>query len=422
MSERASVSDERCDTLVSNVKSSSPPDSYPAVTDGTPARTYPSVRPRGGVAARLLRPVTNSLLRCIPGGRGLGGLEDLVLPADGADVVDGALLATAIQKLDGLGILGLHLVPAFAIGSLGFVDYYCMASATLREGLERLARCVAMFTETVDLSLEVQGDTARFVHRERRRPRLSANLSETFLAVVAERCRVGVGSAMVFREVHFIHAPSDTQTAVESFFGCPASYDAAEDALVFDARLLDTPLLTADPSVSLALAEQERSLASGSAQREALISLLRQTLAKAISSGVPPLAKVARSLGLSPRTLQRRLAELGTRLSEQLDEVRRELAMRLLQDRTQTLAAIASTLGFSEPAPFFRAFRRWTGTTPRAFRNAVARGALPSSFVPGSSPPPPSDAGLPPMRPPAHSEVRETLSSAPSSVSPSTLT
>ncbi len=399
MSERASVSDARCDTLVSNVKPSSPPDSYPAVSDGAPPRTYPSVRPRGGVAARLLRPVTNSLLRCIPGGRGLGGLEDLVLPTDGSDVVDGALLATAIQKLDGLGILGLHLVPALAIGSLGFVDYYCMASATLREGLERLARCVAMFTETVDLSLEVHGDTARFVHRERRRPRLSANLSETFLAVVAERCRVGVGNAMVFREVRFIHAPTATRPAVEVFFGCPASYDAEEDALVFDARLLDTPLLTADPSVSLALAEQERSLASGSAQREALISLLRQTLAKAISSGVPPLAKVARSLGLSPRTLQRRLAELGTRLSEQLDEVRRELAMRLLQDRTQTLAAIASTLGFSEPAPFFRAFRRWTGTTPRAFRNAVARGALPASFVPGSSPPP-SDPTLS-MPPPA---------------------
>jgi AraC-like DNA-binding protein len=76
---------------------------------------------------------------------------------------------------------------------------------------------------------------------------------------------------------------------------------------------------------------------------------------------------VTRALGVSRRTLSRRLAEEGTSFRHILDDVRREFACALLQDRSLSIADVAFFLEYSEPAAFNRSFRRWTGQTPRAF-------------------------------------------------------
>jgi AraC-like DNA-binding protein len=73
---------------------------------------------------------------------------------------------------------------------------------------------------------------------------------------------------------------------------------------------------------------------------------------------------------MSPRTLQRRLASSGTSHRDLLDEIRRERARHLLSDRTLAIADVAGRLGFSETSAFFRAFRRWTGTSPQSYRLA----------------------------------------------------
>jgi AraC-like DNA-binding protein len=78
--------------------------------------------------------------------------------------------------------------------------------------------------------------------------------------------------------------------------------------------------------------------------------------------------KVARALAVSRRTLSRRLADESTSFRGILDDVRKEFACALLQDRSLSIADIAFFLQYSEPAAFHRSFRRWTGQTPRAFR------------------------------------------------------
>lgn len=95
---------------------------------------------------------------------------------------------------------------------------------------------------------------------------------------------------------------------------------------------------------------------------------VRRIIAALIPNGPPDIQRVARMLGKNPRTLQRRLAELGTTYSRVLREVRRANAIRLIEDSEHTFAEISVILGYADPAHFTRAFEEWTGMCPRDYR------------------------------------------------------
>ena len=97
-------------------------------------------------------------------------------------------------------------------------------------------------------------------------------------------------------------------------------------------------------------------------------SPVRQAIATLLPDGHPAIRRVARIVGVNARTLQRRLAEAGITYRRVVDDVRSKAACRLLDDRSLNLSEIAFRLGYSDPAHFTRAFTRWTGMTPRAYR------------------------------------------------------
>lgn len=103
---------------------------------------------------------------------------------------------------------------------------------------------------------------------------------------------------------------------------------------------------------------------------------VRAHLAPALTEGEPQESLIARQLGMSPRTLQRYLRAEGVTFGKILDEVRRELALHYLRDRTLGVTAVAFLLGYSDPSTFFRAFRRWTGTTPHKMAPPASRATL----------------------------------------------
>ncbi len=98
------------------------------------------------------------------------------------------------------------------------------------------------------------------------------------------------------------------------------------------------------------------------------VEATRKTIARLLPQGYPTVQLTARVLGMIVRMLQRRLAAAGTSHSQIVDEVRFEAACRLLGYPGRSIADIASALSYSDPAHFTRAFVRWTGTTPRAYR------------------------------------------------------
>lgn len=161
--------------------------------------------------------------------------------------------------------------------------------------------------------------------------------------------------------------------------GCPVEFDADQFAIKFDAQLAARPVLTGNLELA---AEADRMAARylEGLEPESAATRVRSLLLKAMPSGDLDQDEIARALHQSASTLQRRLRREGTTYQRLLDTTRRELAIEYLKEGEHTLADITFLLGFADQSNFTRAFRRWTGKTPREF---VVRGDGPASMRAG---------------------------------------
>ncbi len=168
--------------------------------------------------------------------------------------------------------------------------------------------------------------------------------------------------------VFFKHDAPETIDAHEAYFGCPAHFGSDKDGLLLSDEALAAKNRLGDESTS---AFFDSYLETEEIDYAGVVSLDRQVrsaVTNCLSEGVPTLSDIAMRLGMSARTLQRRLAEEGRTYQELVDRARRELARSLLRDTQYSLADVAFLTGFSEQSTFTRAFKRWSGQTPRSFR------------------------------------------------------
>lgn len=155
--------------------------------------------------------------------------------------------------------------------------------------------------------------------------------------------------------------------------GVAPGFDAPRHCATVDAALLAMPVPNADTSLyPLLLQHAERLLEERAARREDIVARVRAALLPRLAGGAARLAPVAAELGLSPRTLQRKLAEAGSSYQEVLDALRFGLAQDYLRRRELGLVDIAFLLGFQEQSAFTHAFREWSGMNPGAWRERVA--------------------------------------------------
>ena len=317
-----------------------------------------------GVSIRLLAPLAQGLRR-------LGAdVAPIVAELSSSDTIDEARARVLLDRMArdlGRPLLGLDLARECALGTFGFIDYCTMTSPTLRDAIERVARYVGMLSDRVRLHLEVLEGEASLVRTLERRALDDRHLTEFTMGIVASRCTEVIGPEMKLRVVELRHAPAAEQRRYAAFFGCEVRFGQARDALVFDADLLARPLKTADPTVASMLDAHAKTLRAG-ARGDGGVDDIRREIASRLSQGTPTLAEIAKASRCSVRTLQRRLGEQGTSLRAVVDEVRKETALALLDRPDTELTEVAFLLGFSEPAPFFRAFRRWTTKTPQQWR------------------------------------------------------
>ena len=163
--------------------------------------------------------------------------------------------------------------------------------------------------------------------------------------------------------------PPDLRPYREAF-AAPLRFDAMQAALVFPQALLSHPVVDADPLLHTLLEDraslemaQEGSLLPGDVLRTIRFLLMSRECSR---------GDVARRLGIHERTLGRRLQATGTTFQQLLDETRSQWASQLLHDTRAPIARIAASLGYRDPTVFTRAFRRWTGHTPREYRASLA--------------------------------------------------
>jgi AraC-like DNA-binding protein len=271
---------------------------------------------------------------------------------------------------------GLHMGELMSHARLpGALHAAVFASTTLGDGYRRLSRFMGLIHGRAELRLEVRGDVARLWHRLGvASAEAGRHLGEWLLSACFTRGRMLVGPGFSVREVTFAHQAPASTTEHARIFAAPVRFGQPVDALVFDHRLLDLPADGADPVLLRVLDAHLEQIAPPAPPPDLLLAV-RTRVGEALKGRCPPIASVAARLHMSPRSLQRRLADLGTSYQALVSDVRRELALRHLSEGTLAISETAFVLGFSEVSTFHRAFKRWTGQTPASFR--LGRAARP---------------------------------------------
>lgn len=191
----------------------------------------------------------------------------------------------------------------------------------------------------------------------------------TELVFLVDLARRATGRRIVPRAVELAALPRDP--GYRAFFGVTPRL-AQRNRLVFAAEDATRPFRSANDRLFAAFEPDLRQRLDDLDAGRSLAERLRACLMEALPAGQAEVGTVARRLGMSPRSLQRRLAADGTGFQAELAALRARLARGYLSGTTHSLAEIAFLLGYDDPSAFFRAFRGWTGTTPQALRSAAA--------------------------------------------------
>jgi AraC-like DNA-binding protein len=336
---------------------------------------------RASISVVLVRPLA-AVLQAIP--RAMGGFyaaTDLTpeVLADAEARISPAQFCVAwaeALRWTNDPALALHVAEAMPAGSFGIVEYVCRAAPTVREALRQWVRYLAILDDAVEVGLVDAGPTTALrVVRESEAPAPASH--ELCFAVLVHHARALTTGDFRVAGVHFAHRAGEAHAAHHrAFFGCDVRFGAPRTELLLDRAALDAPLSTADPNLLAILvpaAEDKRAHAS---PFPPLTDQVRRALRAALANDEAQLEPVARRLGMTGRSLQRRLRDEGTSFQAVREAMRRELADRYLGE-AMTFAEISFLLGFSEPSAFFRAFKRWTGLTPFERRASLTQALTP---------------------------------------------
>jgi AraC-like DNA-binding protein len=272
-------------------------------------------------------------------------------------------------QLTGDSNFGLHVGKSINPTAFDVVGYCALNSPTLGEAFARVARYHSIWTDGALFMLEHSAHTSAIVYRYLDTSILEHRQdSEMTLATVTTLCRSAADPNFVPTAVEFQHeSPTDVSEHVK-LFRCPVQFRAPFNKLHFASSNLALPIAKADASLCAVLDRHAEELLTKFPPRDSLVDQVRSIIASEFRGGDPSLERVADQLGLTPRTLQRKLHETGASHNELLDQMRRQLALRYLREREMAICEVAYMLGFSESSSFHRAFKRWTGLTPKEFR------------------------------------------------------
>ncbi len=275
-------------------------------------------------------------------------------------------------RLSGDDDFGLHVGERTSVKMFDIVGYAVMNSPTLGDALSRAVRYHMIWNDGAEFRLETDGEKSRLVyHYVDLNGAECRQDCEMTLALIMTFGRRVTGIDWTPREVRFQHhAPTDASEH-QRIFRAPVHFESTASELVFENALLQLPLVEADAELCAVLDRHAEELLAKLPRRGGLSDEVRALLRQAISGGDAGLEAVSQQLGLSPRTLQRKLKEEQTSHQDLLDELRRDLSVRYLREPEMAICEVAYLLGFSEPSAFHRAFRRWTGTTPRVYRRTI---------------------------------------------------
>lgn len=265
-------------------------------------------------------------------------------------------------------LIGIKHGQNLNISNHDFVNCAAIAADTLDQALSLAIRYTRTRTLLADLRFHKEDDSAviqisRLAALPKTFPFVVENIISSFLALA----RFLISSnEEVPAIVKLAYSPQTDPLEYENLLGAPVLFNQQYNQICFPEFLLEVPVSRADAhSRGVAKTECERLLAELDNDND-LVTQIRNQLIKL--NAFPTLPVIAKVMNSSPRTINRQLAQLNTTYQHILDEARREKALELLHQRKISIEKIATQLGYNDPSNFGRAFRRWLGKSPRAFR------------------------------------------------------
>ncbi|MFO0724717.1 MAG: AraC family transcriptional regulator ligand-binding domain-containing protein [Myxococcota bacterium] len=252
------------------------------------------------------------------------------------------------------------------------VGHLFLRSPTVAAGLERVVAFSRILHDSGRVEVEERGDRVIVFPGCRGLPHpFPRQIAELAAASVLVLLRHATGQALSSTRVAFRHPAPSSLAEHRRIFGVTPSFGAPETEVELPRAVLDLPIAGADPSVLTYLDRYAMDVLT-KLPSDDLPSQIQRAIAQRFGQGLPEMDEIATQLGLSPRTLQRRLSKLELSYQVLLDRVRQRFAERYLSESRLSLGEIAFLLGFAELSNFHRAFRRWTGQTPGHYREVSA--------------------------------------------------
>ncbi|ERI50771.1 hypothetical protein N878_07860 [Pseudomonas sp. EGD-AK9] len=278
-------------------------------------------------------------------------------------------LLELISKEDD-GLVGIHMAMKLKSRNWGVFGHAVRNAPSVEAALNIMANFINVFSQAVEEKVVVTEDAIGLSYRlsissiEHRRQD-----SEFSLAAIISMLREATGADIKARLVQFEHAAPGAIQEYRDFFGVVPKFKQPINTIMFSRSVLAIPMVDADPRLyALSL----RYLSERLEERRvecSVIDKISYIVARKLTEGVPTLAQVASAMYMSERTLQRRCNQEGIDFLHLVDHVRHQAAVIQLRKSDRSLTDIASELGYSQLSAFSRAFRRWTGLTPKQYRD-----------------------------------------------------
>ena len=273
-------------------------------------------------------------------------------------------------------LLGFHLAQSVELRLMGLLYYVMASSEILEEALRRGARYSAIVNEGIVLKYREGRDVGiRFeyvgVPRHSDRHQI-----ESSMVTLVRACRQLTNRHLPSVRVNFTHTRSGDTSEFTTFFGSNVTFGAAADEVTFSRSVKQLSVVGADPYLNELLIKYcDQALATRATKRNSFGSSVENAIALLLPHGNARVGEVARKLGVSRRTLARRLASEGLTFGGVLQSLKSDLAKRHLTHESLSISEIAWLLGYQDASAFTHAFKRWTGSTPRTLRQAAIASA-----------------------------------------------
>lgn len=310
-------------------------------------------------SVRLVRPIVNQFLQY------LDNIDsDERIPI----TIAHGLLKYAIDYI-GDPYLGIKAGGTVEIGDAGALDYAMNSAATVKEAIMAAIRYIHLINDGLDLHLDIDEEQGNAIVRFETQVVLPDAAEDFMLGAFYSRHIRNLIQDAAGLEIWFVHAtPNETKEFDKVFSPAKIRFARPHSAFVFDKKYLEVSLKSADYKLHSVIRKHADQMLAELPKGRNMTERVRNLITKELPHGHPSAEQIARRLRISQRTLGRRLEDEGTTFKSLLDDLRRRLALRYMTHHDISLSEVAFLLGFSQSTAFHRAFKRWTGKTPLAYR------------------------------------------------------